>query len=178
MGSCIGLDVTKVSLGDVVVLKKLVTYAFSEVAENGIKERGVKVPLKPHLSKLILSAGEGWKPPLKDPGTLEVRMHRGTFLSGQEVINNHKRCRALIERFPEAVAIEREGEGKFVGLQFMCLSKKWLSIVGEHSFRADFSESDSNRVPQESKLSFSLHTYRHTEPGACLNLQFLSARWF
>ena len=119
VGSCSGLDVTKVSLGDVVVLKKLVTYAFSEVTENGIKERGVKVPLKPHLSKLILSAGEGWKPPLKDPGTLEVRMHRGTFLSGPEVINNHKRCSALIERFPEAVAIERESEGKFLG-QLLC----------------------------------------------------------
>ena len=119
VGSCSGLNDTKVSLGDVVVLKKLVTYAFSKVTENGIEELGVKVPLKPHLSKLILSAGEGWKPPLKDPGTLEVKIHRGTFLSGPEVINNHKRCNALIERFPEAVAIEREGEGKFLG-QFIC----------------------------------------------------------
>ena len=178
VGSCSGLNVTRVNLGDVVILKKLVAYAFSKVTENGIEEQGVKVPLKPHLSKLILNAGDGWKPPLKDPRALEVKIRRGTFLSGPEVINNHKRCNALIERFPEAVAIEREGEGKFVGLQFMCLSKKWLSIVGEHSFRADFSESDSNRVPQESKLSFSLHTYRHTEPGACLNLQFLSACWF
>ena len=119
VGSCSGLNDTKVSLGDVVVLKKLVTYAFSKVTENGIEELGVKVPLKPHLSKLILSAGDGWKPPLKDPRALEVKIHRGTFLSGPEVINNHKRCNALIERFPEAVAIEQEGEGKFLG-QFMC----------------------------------------------------------
>ena len=53
VGSCSGLNVTKVSLGDVVVLKKLVTYAFSKVTENGIEELGVKVPLKPHISKLI-----------------------------------------------------------------------------------------------------------------------------
>ena len=119
VGSCSGLNVTEVSLGDVVVLKKLVTYAFSKVTENGIEELGVKVPLKPRLSTLILSAGEGWKPPLKDPGTLEVRIHRGTFLSGPEVINNQKRCNALIERFPEAVAIERESEGKFLG-QLLC----------------------------------------------------------
>ena len=119
VGSCSGLNVTKVSLGDVVVLKKLVTYAFSKVTENGIEELGVKVPLKPHLSKLILGAGDGWTPPLKDPGALEVKIHRGTFLSGPEVINNHKRCNALIERFPEAVAIEREGEGKFLG-QLLC----------------------------------------------------------
>ena len=119
VGSCSGLNVTKVSLGDVVVLKKLVTYAFSKVTENGIEELGVKVPLKPHLSKLVLGADDGWTPPLKDPGALEVKIHRGTFLSGPEVINNHKRCNALIERFPEAVAIEREGEGTFLG-QFMC----------------------------------------------------------
>ena len=72
VGSCSGLNVTKVSLGDVVVLKKLVTYAFSKVTENGIEELGVKVPLKPHLSKLILGAGDGWTPPLKDPGALEL----------------------------------------------------------------------------------------------------------
>ena len=119
VGSCSGLNDTKVSLGDVVVLKKLVTYGFSKVTENGIEELGVKVPLKPHLSKLILGVGDGWTPPLKHPGALEVKIHRGTFLSGPEVINNHKRCNALIERFPEAVAIEREGEGKFLG-QFMC----------------------------------------------------------
>ena len=120
MGSCSGLNVTRVSLGDVVVLKKLVTYASSKVTENDIEEFGVKVPLQPHLSKLILSAGDGWKPSLKDPRALEVKIHRGTFLSGPEVINNHKRCDALIERFPEAVAIEREGEGKFLSLQVMC----------------------------------------------------------
>ena len=119
VGSCSGLNDFKVSLGDVVVSKKLVTYAFSKVTENGIEELGVKVPLKPHLSKLILGAGDGWTPPLKDPGALEVKIHRGTFLSGPEVINNHKRCNALIERFLEAVAIEREGEGKFLR-QCMC----------------------------------------------------------
>ena len=119
VGSCSGLNVTRVNLGDVVVLKKLVTYAFSKVTENGIEEQGDKVPLKSRLSKLILSAGEGWKPPLKDPTALEVKIHRGTFLSGPEVINNHKRCNALIEQFPEAVAIEREGEGEYLG-QFMC----------------------------------------------------------
>ena len=119
VGSCSGLNVTRVNLGDVVVLKKLVTYAFSKVTENGIEEQGVKVPLKPRLLRLIPSAGDGWKPPLTDPRALEIKIHLGMFLSGPEVINNHKRCNALIERFPEAVAIEREDEGKYLG-QFMC----------------------------------------------------------
>ena len=42
VGSCSGLNVTRVNLGDVVVLKKLVTYAFSKVTENDIEEFGVK----------------------------------------------------------------------------------------------------------------------------------------
>ena len=39
-------------------------------------------------------------------------------------------------------------------------------------------ESDLNSDPQDSKLSFSLHSYRHIEPGVCFHLQFLSACWF
>ena len=39
-------------------------------------------------------------------------------------------------------------------------------------------ESDLNSDPEDSKLSFSLHSYRHIEPGVCFHLQFLSACWF
>ena len=35
----------------------------------------------------------------------------GVFLSGPEVINDRKRRDALIKRYPEATAIEMEGEG-------------------------------------------------------------------
>ena len=119
VGSCSGLNVTNVSLGDVVVSRRLVSYVFRKVTENGIEERALQVPLKPYMSKLILNAGDGWKPPLKDPGTFEVEVHSGTFLSGLEVMNNHKLFNALIERFPKVVAIELEDEGKFLG-QLLC----------------------------------------------------------
>ena len=111
VGSCSGLDGKNVKLGDVVVLDKLITYGPSKVTENGIEELGVKVPLKPRLSKLTTAAGHGWKPPLKDTEVLEVKIHRGAFLSGQEVVDSPGRCRALIKRFRGAVAIEGEGEG-------------------------------------------------------------------
>ena len=114
VGSCSGLDCNKVNLGDIVVLEKLVTYGPCKITEGGIEERGVKVPLKSGLSKVILRAGDGWKPPLKDPKALEVKIHRGTFLSGPEEIDNCNRCKTLIERFPQAVAIEEEGEGEFL----------------------------------------------------------------
>ena len=111
VGSCSGLDGKNVKLGDVVVLDKLITYGPSKVTENGIEELGVKVPLKRRLSKLTTAAGHGWKPPLKDTEVLEVKIHRGAFLSGQEVVDSPERCRALIKRFRGAVAIEGEGEG-------------------------------------------------------------------
>ena len=111
VGSCSGLDCENVKLGDVVVLDRLITYGPSKVTENGIEELGVKVPLKPRLSKLTTTAGGGWEPPLKDASGLEVEIHRGAFLSGPEVVESRERCRALIERFRGAVAIEGEGEG-------------------------------------------------------------------
>lgn len=114
VGSCSGLDCENVKLGDVVVLDRLITYGPSKVTKNGIEELGVKVPLKHRLSKLTTTAGGGWKPPLKDAKVLEVNIHRGAFLSGQEVVDSPERCRALIERFRGAVAIEGEGEGTFL----------------------------------------------------------------
>ena len=112
VGSCSGLDCNKVKLGDVVISEKLITYGPCKTTEDGIEERGVKVPLKSGLSKVMLRAGDGWKPPLKDPTALEVEVRRGAFLSGPEIVTDRKRCEALIERFPDAVAIEGEGEGK------------------------------------------------------------------
>lgn len=70
------------------------------------------------LSFMIILAtllGHGWKPPLKDPKALEVKIHRGTILSGPlEVIDSPKHFKALIDRFPESVAMEEEGEGKIL----------------------------------------------------------------
>ena len=115
VGSCSGLDY-KANLGDVVVSEMLITCGPCNVTEGGIEERGVRVPLKSGLSKVIRRASDGWKPPLKDPKALEVKMHHGTFVSGPEVINNRTLCKALIERFPEAVALEGEGEGEVLSL--------------------------------------------------------------
>ena len=112
VGFCGGLNHKKVKLGDVVVSARLITYASIKITESGIRQRGVNVPLKTHLADLIRSAGHGWEAPLKDPGKLEVKVHRdGVFLSGPEVVDNNERREELLRRFPEAIAIEMEGEG-------------------------------------------------------------------
>ena len=112
VGSCRSLDCNKVKLGDVVILEKLITYGPCKITEGGIEERGVKVPLKSGLLKVMLRAGDGWQPPLKDLNAREVEIHRGAFLSGAEEVIDRKRCETLLQRFPEVVAIEREGEGE------------------------------------------------------------------
>ena len=115
VGSCSGLGY-KANLGDVVVSETLITFGPCKVKEGGIEERGVRVLLKSGLSKVTRRAGDGWKPPLKDLKALEVKIHHGTFVSGPEVINNRELCKAIIERFPEAVALEGEGEGEVLSL--------------------------------------------------------------
>ena len=115
VGSCRSLDYDKVKLGDIVMSEEIITCGSCKITEGGIEERGVKFRLKPRLLKVILCACYGWKPPIKDPEALEVKIHRSTILSGPvEVIDSPKHCKALIEQFPEAVAIEEEGEGEFL----------------------------------------------------------------
>ena len=43
-----------------------------------------------------------------------MKVYCGAFLSGPEVIEDSKQCIALRSRFPEALAVEMEGEGKSV----------------------------------------------------------------
>ena len=123
VGFCAGLDFTKVKLGDVVVSEKLITYSPSKVAVDGIKETGVKVPLKSRLSRLILNVRDGWSAPLKNPKEQEevINIHCGAFLNGPEVIEDREQCNALSRRFPEALAVEMEGAGKSVTLLFRFL---------------------------------------------------------
>ena len=112
VGCCGVLDLAKVKLGDVVVSVKLISYSSSKVTDEGITERGVRVPLKANISKLMLSAAHGWKAPLKNPKEFEVEMHQGVFLSGPESVDSSARREALNQRFSEADVIEMEGEGK------------------------------------------------------------------
>ena len=113
VGYCGGLQPVKVKLGDVVISEVLITYAPSKVTKDGIEERGHRVPLKPDLARVILNASAGWSAPLRDPAELDVeRVRRGALLSGPQVVDDNDLREALLNRFPGAIAIEMEGEGK------------------------------------------------------------------
>ena len=112
VGFCAGLD-QKVSLGDVAILARLRTYSSVKVTDSGIQERGIAVPLERNLLSLIKNADDGWKAPLK--GSWEVKVWKdGVYLSGPEKIESRERRKELVRRFPDAIAIEMEGQGENV----------------------------------------------------------------
>ena len=137
VGFCGCLNERKAKLGDVVVSARLLTYASAEVTASGIKECGIRVPLERHLANLVKNCHEGWEPPLEDQEALEVEVHRdGVLLSGPEEVEKKERRDELTARFPEAIAIEMEGEGenqlsftvKVVQNSFQCFLKESVII--------------------------------------------------
>ena len=112
VGFCGGLG-QEVSLGDVAILAKLRTYSSVKVTDSGIQERGIAVPLERNLLSLIKNADDGWKAPLRDCGEVKV-WKDGVYLSGPEKVESEERRKELVKRFPDAIAIEMEGQGESV----------------------------------------------------------------
>ena len=111
VGFCGGLNASKAKLGDVVVSSKLVAYAPVKVTEDGLQRRGTIVPLSKHLNDIMRYAGHGWKPPLKD-SEQAGKVVPGVMLSGPQLVNDVTERNALLKDYPDAIAIEMEGEGK------------------------------------------------------------------
>ncbi|XP_067018124.1 5'-methylthioadenosine/S-adenosylhomocysteine nucleosidase-like isoform X2 [Acropora muricata] len=113
VGYCAGLKKEKVKLGDVIISSKLATYAPIEATGDGIIERGVQVPASPRLNGILKFADHGWKAPLKNAKDLKVKVHKDSLLlSGREVVSSDERRDKLKGRYPDAIALEMEGEGK------------------------------------------------------------------
>ncbi len=94
VGACSGLSRGKVKLGDVIVSSKLTTPVY-------------KTPVSRDIGTLIRHAADGWNAPLANPDSLEVRVHcDGEVLSRPEAVGED-----IIQRSPEALAVELEGEG-------------------------------------------------------------------
>ena len=112
VGHCSGMNQESTKLGDVVVSKKLTTYSYQKVAKDGKKFRGFITPVSRDIAELIECAGHGWNPPIENPKERKVEVHCGEVLSGSELVQAEWRRDELVKSFPEAIAIETEGEGK------------------------------------------------------------------
>jgi len=112
VGFCGGMNAEKAKLGDVVVSAKLGLYGECKRTDGGNELRGSTVSLFKNLNNLLRGAGHGWKPPIKNMGDAEPKVVFGTMLSGPELVNENTRRGELLKSYPEASAIEMEGEGK------------------------------------------------------------------
>ena len=112
VGYCAGLKEKKVKFGDVIISSKLATYAPTKVTGGEVNELGVQVTVSSRLSRMLKRADDGWETP-KNSEDLKVDVHKvGLLLSGPEVVSSDKRRMELIKRYPDAIGVEMEGEGK------------------------------------------------------------------
>ena len=99
VGACIGLNSEKINLGDVVVSCKLTTSVY-------------KIPVSKDIGNIITNVADGWQAPVEDPDVLDVSVHCGDVLSQPQVVKFGWRHEDIIQHYPEAIAVETEGEGK------------------------------------------------------------------
>ena len=111
VGTCSGLSPDKAKLGDVIVSSKLTTLS------------GIKTPVNRNIGQLIRHIDDGWVAPLENPDEREVRVHRdGDILSQRLAPRSGWRHKDVVQQYPEAIAIESEGEGE-------CFKKLFSSFV-------------------------------------------------
>ena len=113
VGCCGGMKKKTTKVGDVVISAKLTTYADKKTINDRPQWRGNTLNVSKNVGDNIKYAADGWKPPLKDPESREVNVHRDAeVLTGPELENSPKESEELLEQFPEAIAIESEGQGE------------------------------------------------------------------
>ncbi|XP_029185678.2 uncharacterized protein LOC114953568 [Acropora millepora] len=131
IGSCAALYHDKTRLGDVVAAAKLTTYTQRRVSANKVIPCGFSIPASKSISQLISCAAFGWKPPLKNPELEheEVKVHsNGEILSGPEEIASVARRNELVQFYPNAIAVEMDGDGVFAASHD--LKTEWIVIKG------------------------------------------------
>ena len=114
VGICASMERAKAKLGDVVISAQLTTYDDKKFKADGkVVYSGTKPNVSRNMAHLILNAAHGWKPPLKDPKSLDVEVHHdAVMLSGSDLVNNRERRQELLDSFPDALGLEMEGAGR------------------------------------------------------------------
>ncbi|XP_044164923.1 uncharacterized protein LOC122948898 [Acropora millepora] len=119
VGTCSSLGLEKARIGDVVISSRLTTTG------------GFKTPASPRLGNLAQDAPYGWKAPLKHPDEREITVHcNGDILS----LSPREKCQSMniCEEYPEAIAIETEGEGVYAAAYDAHID--WVIVKGVASY--------------------------------------------
>ncbi|CAB3984232.1 5 -methylthioadenosine S-adenosylhomocysteine nucleosidase [Paramuricea clavata] len=108
VGTCASKNPKKAKLGDVVASAKLGTYDRKVMADGTVNYRGAKV--SEIMACLILSAADDWKPPLKDPTSLNIEVHcDAVMLSDSNLFDDDK---DVVDYCHNALGLEMESAGR------------------------------------------------------------------
>ena len=121
VGTCSGLHPEKCKLGDVVVSAKLTTYASKVVTNNQEQSTGMRSYVSKRFLNVIKNCADGWQAPFQNlADAQQVQVHTAAeVLTGPEQVNSEQRRDQLAETYPQAIAMENEGEGKLT-VVFVC----------------------------------------------------------
>ncbi|CAB4028142.1 5 -methylthioadenosine S-adenosylhomocysteine nucleosidase-like isoform X1 [Paramuricea clavata] len=109
VGICASMKTEKnVKLGDVIVSAKLGTKDRKVMADGTVDYLGANV--SETMARLILSAADGWEPPLKDPSSLNVEVHPDAVML-TNLIDNRERRKDLVYYCQDALGLEMEDAG-------------------------------------------------------------------
>ncbi|CAB4005833.1 5 -methylthioadenosine S-adenosylhomocysteine nucleosidase-like isoform X16 [Paramuricea clavata] len=131
---CASMERAKAKLSDVVISAKLATYDDRKFKADGtVVYRGTKPNVSKNMARLIINAAHGWKPPLKDPKSLDVEVHHdAVMLSGSDLVNNRERRQELLNSFPDALGLEMEGAGLYAAVYDLGI--EWAVIKAVSDF--------------------------------------------
>ncbi|XP_068670273.1 nucleotide-binding oligomerization domain-containing protein 2-like isoform X4 [Montipora foliosa] len=148
VGTCHGLSSDKVKLGDVVVSAKLTTPA------------GFKIPVSSHLGDLVRDAPFGWVAPLENPDELEVKVH-----CDGDILSQAEWCKVadLQKQYPEAIAVETEGEGVFAAAYDEKV--EWVIVKSVASFVNQTQPSSSEWMSFASTMAASVVAKMISDPA-------------
>ncbi|HNP73135.1 MAG TPA: hypothetical protein PKK15_18625, partial [Kouleothrix sp.] len=107
IGVAFGMNPSKQKIGDVLVASEIIPYNPIRAGATTL-ERGQRLASDAALFNRFDNTYD-WQFTRPD-GTL-CRVHKGTVLSGEELIDNAERKAELQQRFPEAIGGEMEGTG-------------------------------------------------------------------
>ena len=97
VGCCAGLQKEQAQLGDVVISATLLTCGDKKTVNDKPQWDGRRLDVSPKIGRLIKSAADGWRPPLKDPEALDVKVHcNAEILFGAELVNCPNECEQLL----------------------------------------------------------------------------------
>ncbi|XP_068670283.1 protein NLRC3-like isoform X2 [Montipora foliosa] len=148
VGTCSGLSSDKVKLGDVVVSAKLTTPA------------GFKIPVSSHIGDLVRDAPFGWVAPLENPDQLEVKVHCDC-----DILSQAEWCKVadLQKQYPEAIAVETEGEGVFAAAYDEKV--EWVIVKSVASFVNQTQPSSSEWMSFASTMAASVVAKMISDPA-------------